>query len=232
MVEIKDRPISSGLNELEKTFQEYKKKLEHTEVEAQQIIDLAWKKADSIFKESQSKAQKMADEMMQAAKANSVTLVSETGRLIDEVSQKAETVLVQFQARLHSEFAELITKVDKSKNTPDKQSLMTKNEGSAGSNQKNGNDNSRVHRKLMVLPPFNEVQIKKLADLLRQIPGIKIEGTAPIEDNFSINISFFETIPVQKILADSSLIESSELKGDIIKLKLKANKTGSFEHQN
>jgi len=270
MVEIKDRQVSAGLNELEKTFQEYKRKLEYTEHEAQQIISLAWEKADTILKESQSKtqkmademrqaakieadkimaeanakaveaeimikeqlskAQKMADEMMQTAKDDSAMRINETGQLIDEVSRKAEDILSQFQTRLQSEFAELITKIDKVKDNPDTRNKTTKNKASAISDKKYGSDNFRGQTKLVVIPPYNEVQTKELAELLKQIPGIKIDGTSTMEDNFSISLNIVESIPLKSILSSMSLVESSESNGSIIKLKLKRYKIGGLPY--
>ena len=48
MSEVRKSPLQSGLNELEKVFQEYKNKLEHAEQEANEIIDVAWQKAETI----------------------------------------------------------------------------------------------------------------------------------------------------------------------------------------
>jgi F0F1-type ATP synthase membrane subunit b/b' len=270
MVEIKDSQISAGINELEKTFQEYKKKLEYTEQEAQQIIDLALKKADTILKENQSTAQQMvdeirqaakseadkvmaeannkaieaetmikeqmskarktADEMMQVAKENSVILMNETGRLIDEASRKTENILNQFQTQMQSEFAKLTTKIDKAKNTPDIRNTTTRNEASASVEKKNDSENFKGQTKIVVIPPYNEVQTKELIELLKQIPGIKIGGTSTMEDNFSISLSVVEAIPLKKILSSISLVESSEFTDGTIKLKLKRYKIGGLPY--
>jgi F0F1-type ATP synthase membrane subunit b/b' len=230
MVGIKDRQISAGLNELEKFFQEYKNKLESTEQEARQIMELVREKADTIFKENQSKAQKMADEMIQAAKEDSVIRINETGRLIGEVSQKAENILSQFQKQLQSEFSEFIIGINKIKDNPDLRNILAKNEASASNDKKNDGDNFRGQIKLVVLPPYNTVQTKELTELLKQIPGIKIDGTSTMEDNFSISLSIVEAIPLKRILSSISLIESSEFDGAIIKLKLKRYKIGGLPY--
>jgi F0F1-type ATP synthase membrane subunit b/b' len=318
MVEIKDRQISAGLNELEKTFQEYKKKLEDTEQEAQQIVDSAREKADTILKENQNKAQKMADEIRQAAKADadkiiaeadakvvetetmiqeqmnkaqkmaddmiqaakddSATRINETGQLIDEVSQKVKNFLNQFQTQMQSTFAELITKIDKAKDNPDTRNIMTENEmkqatkseadkviaeknakaseaetmikeqtskaqkiveemmlaakNEAGDSKykKNDSDNFKGQYKFIVIPPYNEVQTKELIELLKQIPGIKIDSTSAMEDNFLISLRIVEAIPLKRILSSISLVESSEVKDSIIKLKLKRYKIGGLPY--
>jgi F0F1-type ATP synthase membrane subunit b/b' len=230
MVEIKDRPSNSSITELEKTFQDYKNKLENAEQEAQQIIDLAGEKADTIFKENQSKTQKTADEMIQAAKENCVICINETYRLIDEVSQKAENILGQFQKQLQSEVSQLITRINKIKDNPNVRSVLTKNEASASYDKKISSDNFRGQTKIVVIPPYNEVQTKELTELLKQIPGIKIDGTSTMEDNFSISLSIVEAIPLKKILSSISLVESSEFTGAIIKLKLKRYKIGGVPY--
>ena len=47
MVEIKDSQMSAGIIELEKTFQEYKKKLENAEQEAQWQVPALWREEPS-----------------------------------------------------------------------------------------------------------------------------------------------------------------------------------------
>jgi F0F1-type ATP synthase membrane subunit b/b' len=270
MVEIKDRQISAGLDELEKIFQDYKKKLEYTEREAQQIIDNASKKADAIFKENQnkaqrmadetrqaarseadrviaeanlkateaealikeqlSKAQKIADEMIQAAKENSVILLNETGRLIGEASQKSENILNQFQTQMQSAFAKLSTKIDKAKDSPDARGTPTKIEAGDGSDKKYFSENYKGHAKLMVIPPYNEVQTKELIELLNQIPGVKIDGTSTTEDSFLISLNIVEAIPLKKTLSSMSLVESSEFSSGVVKLKLRRNKISGLQY--
>jgi F0F1-type ATP synthase membrane subunit b/b' len=270
MVEIKDRPSSSSIIELEKTFQDYKNKLENAEREAQQIIDTASKKADAILKENQSKSQKMADEIrqvarsqadkviaeanakaieaenlikeqlnkaqkiaeeiIQVAKENSVLLMNETGRLIDEASQKSENILSQFQTQMQSEFAKLATKVDKVKYDPGIPNTTIKNEAVVGNDKKNVSENFRGPIKIVVIPPYNEVQTKELIELLAQTPGIKIDNTSTMEDHFSISLNTVETIPLKRILSSMSLVESSEFSGGIVKLKLKRYKIGGIPY--
>jgi vacuolar-type H+-ATPase subunit H len=230
MVEIKDRPGSSTIVELEKTFQDYKNKLENAEQEAQQIIDLAQKKADTIFKEGQSKTQKTADEIMQAAKENCVVSINETYRLIDEVSQKAENILSQFQKLLQSEVSEFITRMNKIKGSSNMRSVLTKNEAGAVNDKKTGSDSFKGQAKIVVIPPYNEVQTRELTELLKQIPAIKVDGTSTMEDNFSISLSVVEAVPLKKILSSISLVESSEFSGGIIKMKLKRYKIGGVPY--
>jgi len=172
----------------------------------------------------------MADEMMQTAKDDSAIRINETGQLIDEISQKADNILSQFQTRLQSEFTELISKIDKDKDNPDTRNKTTKNKDSAVIDKKIGSDNFRGQTKLVVLQPYNEVQTKELTELLKQIPGIKIDGTSTTEDNFSISLEIVEAIPLKRILSNMSLVESSEFNGAIIKLKLKRYKIGGLPY--
>jgi hypothetical protein len=230
MVEIRERPGSSTIVELEKTFQDYKNKLENAEHEAQQIIDVAREKANAIFKEGQSKTQKTADEIMQAAKENCVVSINETYRLIDEVSQKAENILGQFQKLLQSEVSELITRINKIKDSSNLRGVLTKHEAGAVSDKKTGSDSFKGQTKIVVIPPYNEVQTRELTELLQQIPAIKVEGTSTTEDSFSISLNVVEAVPLKKILSSISLVESSEFTGGIIKLKLKRYKIGGVPY--
>jgi vacuolar-type H+-ATPase subunit H len=230
MVEIKDHPNSSSIIELEKTFQDYKNKLENAEQEAQQIVDLAREKAEAIFTENQSRTQKTVDEMIQTAKENCIIRLNETDRLIDEVSQNAENIIRQFQKQLQSEFSEFITRINKIKDNPNVRSIFTKNEASPINDKKNGSDNSKGQTKIIVIPPYNEVQTKELTELLKQVPGIKVDSTSTMEDNFSISLNIVEAIPLKRILSSISLIESSEFTGGIIKLKLKRYKIGGLPY--
>jgi vacuolar-type H+-ATPase subunit H len=326
MGENRENHASSGLSELEKTFQEYKSRLEHAEQESQQIVDLAWKKAETIINGQQSEAQKIAEEMKRAARAeadrimleaknraadiekevenrvkkeakdkikremekllseakteaekdaqeiknrankeaeevikdaktsnqlklaeetneiianaeqkarkireDSVIRMNETHRLIDEVSQKAEGILNSFKVRLQSELGDLTLKLDQAQDRLDMKSILVKNDISVSS-IKTGGGSFRDRKELVILPPYTGSQIKKLAEMLKQIPGIKIDGSAATEDNFSIFINITEPIPLHNLLAELSLVESSDIKGEIVKLRLKPSKIGSSEY--
>jgi F0F1-type ATP synthase membrane subunit b/b' len=270
MIEIKDHQINAGLDELDKSIQDYRKKLEDTEQEAQQIIEIVREKADNIFFENQSKAQKIADEMIlaakseadeiitkanakateveamiqeqlskaqkmadeirQAAKEDSVNRLNMTVRLIEDLSQSAENIIGQSQTQLHSELSELITRINKIKDKPDTQSILPKNEASTNNDKKNDSNNIRGQTKLVVIPPYNDVQTKELTEFLKLIPSIKINGTSTMEDNFSIFLNISGAVPLKRILSSISLIESSEFIGDIIKVKLKRCKINGIPY--
>jgi F0F1-type ATP synthase membrane subunit b/b' len=270
MVEIRERTNNTSIIELEKTFQDYKNKLESAEQEAQQIIDAATKKAETVYKESHSKAQKMVDEMRQVAKSeaenilaeasakaleaetvikeqlsraqkiaddmiqmakeNSVMLLNEAGRLIGQSSQNSENVLTQFHTQMQSEFNKLTTNIDKVKGNPDVRNAISKLETSASNDKPYLSDSFKGQIKLMVIPPYNDVQTKELIELFKKIPSVKIESTSTMEDSFSVSLNFLETVPLKRIISSISLVESSEFSGGVIKLKLKRYKIGGIPY--
>ena len=71
MDEIRKTPTTTGLNELEKIFNEYKNRLEYAEREANEIIDVAEQKAVSILAEKRNEAQLIADNLKQEAQQES-----------------------------------------------------------------------------------------------------------------------------------------------------------------
>jgi len=66
-------------------------------------------------------------------------------------------------------------------------------------------------------------KIKKMVEALKQIPSVKLDGEEATEENFSIYLNIAEPIPLDNILQELSLVESSDVRGDTIKLKLKNN---------
>lgn len=332
---IKEGNNCAGLEQLEKTFRDYKTKLENADVEAREIINQAWQKADIIIKEQRGKAQRIADELTQAAKnettrliteareraeettkeanriltearlkadevekeadarakkeakdrckrecekllsetrqkaekeaaeitsrakrdaeeiiremkesekarsaeesseiisaveqkarrirEDSVVRINDTGRLVDEVSREAVDLLGQFQARLQSEFSELILKMDNSKDNLDMRSILGVNAVDI-EEEKNGSENKKKKIKFIVLPPYTGVEIRKLLGLLKEIPGVRIDSNVATEDDYSISLISNEPIPLKSILSELTLIESSDVKGDTVKLRLK-----------
>jgi F0F1-type ATP synthase membrane subunit b/b' len=186
--------------------------------------------AETLIKEQLSKAQKIADNIIQIAKENSVVLMNETGRLIDEASQKSENILNQFQTQMQAEFVKLTTKINKVKEHPNIQNTTTRIEASAAGDKKSVSESFRGQTRLIVIPPYNDVQTRELTELLKQTHGIKIDSTSTTEDNFSISVSVAEPVPLKRILSSISLVESLESSGGVIKLKLKRYKIGGLPY--
>lgn len=89
MNEIRKSPLQSGLNELENIFQEYKSKLERAEKEANEIIDVAWQKAEVIIADKQKDAQQIVDKAKQRTKQEADRIISEAKISATEVEKEA-----------------------------------------------------------------------------------------------------------------------------------------------
>jgi F0F1-type ATP synthase membrane subunit b/b' len=325
MDEIRRSPIQSGLNELEKIFQEYKSKLEHAEQEANEIIDIAWQKAETIIASKQKEADQIADDIRQKAQQeadriifesknkaseieresteknrkeakertkreveriiddtrqtaekqaaetidlskkeaesivkrakesvqaqvfekseaviaeakekakkvdeDSIARAEETNKLISEVLQKADDIFNRFKTQVQAEITDLSLKLDRARNSLEMRSILDEN---------NGDDHDMAstisryegRQELNIVPPYDRSQIKKLVEALKQIPSVKLDGEAGTEDNFSIYLNISKPIPLHNILQALSLVESSDPRGDTIKLKLRSNNNNDGE---
>ncbi|MFC1914407.1 hypothetical protein ACFLXF_03950 [Chloroflexota bacterium] len=210
-----------------------------SEKQSAEITDRAKREAEETVKEVRKSAQVHvleeseyiiieAKEKAKKLDEDSITRAEEAKKLIVDVSQKAEGILDRFRTQLHAELNELSVTLGKAVDNLEVRSILDKNEIIARDNEKTSDKapfNGR--RELNILPPYSSIQIRKLVEFLKQIPGIKLDGEAATEDDFSIYINIVESIPLHNILGELSLVESSDVRGDIIKLKLKASKNGS-----
>jgi vacuolar-type H+-ATPase subunit H len=317
MGEVLKDGFNSGLGELEKTFLEYKTKLQNAEQEAQEIVDFAWKKAEVIIagqqdeakktidkeraaaseeaarmisearnraaeieKEAENKAKKEARDrtkrevekliaesrkmaekqsseiierakkesevlIKEAAETNKIKLfdeteaiiteakkkareiyeeslnrVDETNRLISEITHKADDIVRQFKTNLQSELANLVVTLDKTKSDIEASKLMIHEELNEEENISINNDANK-RKELVILQPYSEMQIQALKEIMKRIPGIKIEGNAATENTCSIFLNVVKPIPLTNMLLQLSMVESANVKGEQIKLKLK-----------
>ena len=209
------------------------------EKQSAEIIDRARKEAEEIVKDVKKSAQIHvleesesiiieAKEKAEKLDEDSIARAEEAKKLIVDVSQKAEDILNRFKTQLQAELAGLSVTLGKAIDNLEMRSILDKNELIAKDNKKTSDNVSfNGRRELNILPPYSSIQIRKLVEFLKQIPSIKLDGEAATEDDFSIYINIVEPIPLHNILRELSLVESSDVRGDIIKLKLKSGKNGS-----
>lgn len=209
------------------------------EKQSAEITDRARKEAEEIVREVRKSAQVHvleeseyiiveANEKAKKIDEDSIKRAEEAKELIENVSQKAEGILNRFRAQLHTELNELSVTLGKAADNLEVRSILDKNEFIAGNNEIISDKAPfKGRRELNILPPYSSMQIRKLVEFLKQIPSVKLDGEAATEDDFSIYINVVEPIPLHNILRELSLVESSDVRGDIIKLKLKASKNGN-----
>lgn len=321
-----DNSAESGLNVLEKSFQEYKNKLQRAEQEAQEIVNLAWQKAEKVIEDKQKEAQITADnirkkaeqeakrlltesqekaakiardaeiinkktarektkqevekiiadtrrqaeddaaEILAHAKFEAESIVDEARRnaerqtleeaenIIDEAKEKAQQVdkesmanaeeinklvldvlqkskdaINRFRTQLQSELTELASAVGKARDEIEMRVLLEQNiEEPASQDEVVSNKPSfKEWRELNVLMPYDRPQIRRIEELLKQIPGIKLDGESATEESFSFYLNITEPVPLQKMLRELSIIDSYEDRGEMIKLRLKQGKNGN-----
>jgi len=219
--------------EVEKIITETKQKAES---ESAKIIDQARKEAEDTVKKARESAETqvfeksgaIVDEAKEKAKKiyeEAITHAEETSQLIVEVLQKADEILNRLNTQVQTELTDLSIKFDKSRDSLEMKSILDKlgkDEVSAHDhNGRSGNGQFKGRLELYILQPYDMGQIKKLVSALKQIPSVKFDGEAGTEDNFSIYLDIAEPTPLNNILQKLSLVESSNVSGDTIKLKLK-----------
>ena len=324
MSEIQESSLKSGLNILEKSFQDYKSKLERAEQEANEIVDLAWQKAETIIANKQEEVQQIADDIQQKARQESERIIleakdraaeimrdvndksrkeakektkreaeriitetreiaekqsteildlarreaekilqetrnsaqiqvlqeseniiaeakenakrvdkdsikraEETNKLILEVLQKAESIVGRFKTEVQAELAALVVAFSKERESIETKAVLDNNIDSSNHNKRNG-DNHPLNgrRELNIIMPYDAIQVRKLVELLKKIPGIKLDGEAATEENFTIYLDITEPVPLHNILQELPLVESFDGRGDMIELRLKQSNNG------
>ena len=90
MAKTKESP-KSGIAELEKTFQEYRTKLEDAEQESAEIISRARQKAESIIAEQQEKTQQIVDETERKAREEADKIILEAKNRAEQVAREADS---------------------------------------------------------------------------------------------------------------------------------------------
>lgn len=322
MNKTRESNITSGLNELEKTFQEYKLKLENAEQEAQEIIDRAWQKAEGLISDKQKEAQQNAEKIEQQARQEAERIIlevkskaveitrqsdekakkeakirtkqeveeiigsakkmaeiqstevvdkakkeaeriireakeaakmktheqseaiiseatkkamtieqdsfaraDEINKFVGEVSQNIETISNQFRVEMQAQLGKMVAEVAQAKNSMETRNIMEKNINNTTTDKNAGSEcNFSGQKDLIILPPHDKVQIERLRDFLKGIPGIKIEGLAINEEDSSIYINVVKPTPLPEMLQELPLVESIDVRRNTIRLQLKSGK--------
>ena len=310
-----------GIAELEKVFEEYKNKLKLAEQESSEIINRAWRKAESIIaqeeegrqnitKEIKRKAteeatniileaknqaqqiireadesvkkeakertrrevenilaatrqvaekqaaqiaakakneiEQIVNEIRETAKAeahyessriittarekakkadeDSIQRLDEINKFLAEVGQKAESVLENCKTQAQTTLTDLLLAIGKTKDALEVRNVMDDISGvgtTKATNNEQNNQYLKGHRVLKIIPPYDEIQRKRFLEFLQQLPSIRLAGKAGTEDGETIYINILEPLPLLSLLQEMSLIASFDVRGEIIKLKLK-----------
>ncbi len=194
-----------------------KKEAEQIVKEVKESIKVAaLKESEEIVFKAQEDAEKI--------RKNSIASATEINKLIAEALQKADNILGSFKKQVQDELSELILAIGKAKDDSEIRSGIDKvNIGAkkdVEDNEISGNAPFIGRRELKILPPYDIMQIKRLVESVKQIPDIKLDGEAATEDDYSIYIRILEPLPLMTILREMSLIASSDVKGEKIKLSL------------
>ena len=133
-------------------------------------------------------------------------------------------------AQVQEELNGWSSRLEKARENLEIKSILDNNKDENNDNSKRNNpDYFQGRRNLNILYPYDRTQIMKLKEALKQISGITIDGEASTEENFSINLVIAEPTPLNSILQELSLVESTDIKGNTINLKLMPSKNGSHE---
>lgn len=194
--------------------------------EARQLVDelvetskaQAQKEASIIVTGAQETAKKINEESIAGA--------AETSKLLAETLQKAEGLFDQCKTRLQSEFTGLLLDVARAKEGLANR-IVAKSAAAESNKANNGSVPLEGRRELLITPPYDGAQIKRLKDFLRQMPGIKIAGEAADDEHVSIYVEIGEPLPLLALLRETSLITSSDVVKDAIRLKLKPSRNGN-----
>lgn len=238
---IEEEAIDKAKNQAKDKTKREVEKIEKSIADIRQTADIqlaqAKKEAEKIVQGAQESAQAKASEEVEVIIAaareksrhideDSIARAEEMEKVIVEVSQKIDDIFTQFKTHVQGEFADMATILSKARDNIEIESILQKNEA-ADINDNKIKDSKYLQGRLelIVVPPYDRSQINKLIEALKQIPDIKLDGEAGTEEYFSIYLAITEPIPLQNILHELSLVESSSLKGNTIRLKLRPCKT-------
>ena len=238
----KEATAKTRKNAKEKTKREVENIIADTkqaaEKESNKIIADARKEAEVIVKNAEESArtrviegsEAIINEAKEKAKKideDSIARAEELKKLMVELSQKAEGVLHRFKREVQAEVTNLAVQLDKARGDLEMSGILDRTGVNANENQVSGDKGHfKGWRELNIIPPYDISQVKKLLEALRQIPSVKLDGEAYNEKNYSIYINMAEPIPLPNILQDLSLVESSDDRGDTIKIQLKQGNNG------
>jgi len=179
----------------------------------------ARRESSMIIAEARETAKKLSDD--------SIARVTEINGLLAEVMQKAEDIFDQFRTEMQAEFRDLLSIITRAKENMEHKNAIDKATESGIIDLDGGVNESRPfegRRELKIIPPWDDLQIKKLVEFLQQVPNIRLAGQSGNEDNITIYIDIVEAIPLLSILKGMPLVASSYAQGDAVTLRLKTNR--------
>ncbi len=208
-----------------------------SEKQLNEMLAQAKKEADQIIKEvkdtARAEAQKESDRIIGEATArakkidaDAIARLNVTDQTLVTITQKVDGILDRSRARVQAEFAELVMAIAKAKvqfarNEPAEAVPAKAIEKAAETVP------FQARRELRIVRPYDEVRLRRLVEFLKQVPNIRLAGEAGTENSLSIYVDMLQPLPLLTILRDMSLVESSEVQGDTINLRLTAVPSGS-----
>ena len=177
-----------------------------------------FEESENIIAEAKDSARRVDEDSVERAE--------ETNKLILEVLQKVVNIIDRFKTQAQQELEDLVFDYGKARDSIQLRGILNKTTDSSENNKSGDNHHFKGRRELNIRMPYNTMQIGRLVEFLKQIPGIKLESEAASEDNFSIYLDMSTPVPLNNILRELPLVESLDAKGDTIKLRLKQSKNG------
>jgi F0F1-type ATP synthase membrane subunit b/b' len=238
----KEAAVIARKNAKEKTKGEVDKIIADTkqtaEKQSSEIVADAKREAEEIVKKAKESAQSQVIEESEAiisearekAKKideDSATRAEELRELMVEISQKAGDVFNRFEKEVQAEVTNLTVQLDKARGDLEISGILERIGFNVNENKiSSDNGNVKGRRELNIMQPYDRSQIKKLLETLKQIPSVRLDGQTGTEENYSIYLNIVEPIPLLSILQNLSIVESSDDRGDTIKIKLKYSDNG------
>ncbi|MDD5126929.1 MAG: hypothetical protein PHR43_02360 [Dehalococcoidales bacterium] len=186
----------------------------------------------SIKDEARAEAEKEMAQIVNEAKSlarkvdeESIARAAETNKLLIEVMQKAENCFSKIRAQMETELNDYTLTIGKAKDTLQNHTLLEELRKSSTASEEKERQSGGEWKELRIISPYDERQVKRLMEFLRQIPSIKLAGEEVSENGFSIYINIIKPMPLLKLLNGISMVADSDARGDMIKLRLKADVT-------
>ncbi|MDD4858921.1 MAG: hypothetical protein PHR56_01765 [Dehalococcoidales bacterium] len=224
----------------EKTKAEVEKILTSTREEAARtaagIIEQSKKEAERIIggvkEEARAQAENEMAKIVNEAKAvarkvdeESVARASETGKLLIETMQKAENCFSKIRSQMETELNDYALNIAKTKDNLQNRTMLEELHKLSTPGDSKEHKGSGDWKELRIIAPYDELQVKRLIEFLKQIPSLKIAGEGVSEDDYSIYLDVIRPLPLLKLLGGISMVASSDARGDMIKLRLKSDAT-------
>ena len=224
---------------------------EKTRREVEKILAGSKKEADKqsteILARSRKEAQDIASEAGQIARAqaqkeslaiiaearelarkiddNAVARIADVNRLLADIMQKAESLLDKFRAEVQQELVTSLSAITKVKYNLESGSDNEEIASAAKAGSKVSEPQPlQGRRELQIIPPCDDLQIKRLVEFLEHLPNIRLAGQASNGDIVTIYVDIMEALPLLNILKESPLVLNSYVERDAIMLRLKTRR--------